>query len=80
MSESEMGFERTADDCDRAAQNQEFEVRTAVMNARSSLNHGPKLPAKGSCWNCGEPLPHPQLFCDEDCSHDYERLKAQGKL
>jgi len=39
----------------------------------------PSLPFTGFCHYCKSPIPHQQHFCDADCRHDYERLKANGR-
>lgn len=43
-------------------------------------NKEPVLPAVGTCYNCKDPVENNQLFCDIDCSMDYEKLKRNGKV
>ena len=71
-------FEKYADPVDRAAQEQQLDVEIGIQKAKASLANGPELARKGTCWNCGEPIKG--VFCDKDCEHDYERLKANQRV
>jgi hypothetical protein len=58
-----------ADDADRA----QLEIDAELEHARRTARRAPKLLATGCCHNCDEPLhDRKQLFCDNDCSEDYE--------
>ena len=39
-----------------------------------------ELEPDGSCYYCGEPIPHPKKFCDLTCSEDYEYEKRMRKV
>ena len=39
----------------------------------------PVLPKLGICYNCSEPLPMTDTFCDFDCQHDYLRREENKK-
>ena len=65
---------------DEADQAHELE-QLALEHALSQRMKGPQLRAKGSCYNCDHPLApvrtykgleHVQLFCDQECTQDYE--------
>jgi hypothetical protein len=61
-----------ADDADRA----QAEIDAEVELARRAARPASRLLATGHCHNCEEPLHKPrQLFCDNDCSQDYEARK-----
>ena len=35
---------------------------------------------KGTCYNCGELVPGPALYCDQDCADDHRlRLHQRGQ-
>lgn len=52
------------------------QAQLMTMRIASIRNQGREIMPMGVCHNCGEPLESPKhLFCDMDCSHDYERLK-----
>lgn len=40
----------------------------------------PTLPFIGKCHYCKATVSTNQHFCDADCRHDYERLKANGRV
>lgn len=40
----------------------------------------PTLPFTGQCHYCKATVSNNQHFCDADCRHDYERLKANGRV
>jgi hypothetical protein len=61
-----------ADDADHAQVETEAEVKLTQAVAHPAL--GPL--ATASCPYCDEPLQNPkQLFCDDDCRHDYDALE-----
>jgi hypothetical protein len=52
------------------------ETEGEVELAQPAAHAGSRLLATGCCHYCDEPLPNPkQLFCGDDCSHDYDRLE-----
>jgi len=68
-----------ADEVDIANDLQELALQQALNAARVG---GPRLVARGACYNCDEILApradgqHVQLFCDGDCADDWERMQA----
>lgn len=42
-------------------------IKAALEKAKAN-----RMNPKGACYNCDEPLKPMQLFCDADCSADYE--------
>jgi hypothetical protein len=59
-----------ADDADRA----QLEIESEVTRARLAAGAGVKLIPDGHCHNCDARLDGAgQLFCDRECSHDFER-------
>lgn len=64
-----------ADPIDKASQIEEESRQRAIAAARANTF---KLPAKGQCYNCDEPLEGKKLYCDADCATDHEKyLRAQ---
>ncbi len=55
------------DIADMAGPVTDFLTELAIKNSKR-----PELQSRGSCYNCDEPLPHPQKFCDADCRDDWE--------
>lgn len=54
-------------------QHRDAAIQAALEQARAN-----RMNPKGACYNCGEPMKPLQLFCDADCSADYElRQRAQ---
>lgn len=57
-----------------------------LERALSAATSGPRLAPKGSCYFCDEPFDAAspdaakRLFCDADCSADYEREKRLRQL
>ena len=49
-------------------------LNAAINNARSK---GRALLPKGKCYFCDELLRPQALFCDIDCSEDYEKLQRK---
>jgi hypothetical protein len=62
-----------ADDVDIANQVAEEMIRESIANRKQEK----KLPRIGVCHNCGEPVSEKQLFCDNYCAEDYEKLGAR---
>ncbi|GIZ50518.1 hypothetical protein [Noviherbaspirillum aridicola] len=60
------------DEADIAGEMIELRMQAAI----EACSRAPRLPPKGSCWFCDEPLPPLQKFCDRDCSQDYELEQA----
>lgn len=47
---------------------------------RPKLPTGPLLPRTGFCHWCEEVVPEGAVFCNRECSEDYERIsKLKGK-
>jgi hypothetical protein len=65
-----------ADILDQASDMQEKAVSQAIQAIRNSANHRELYP-KGVCHWCDEPFSDEpeRLFCDEDCSGDYQKHK-----
>lgn len=59
-----------ADKIDVATEHDEIHQRANIEAARKAIE--PKLLPKGLCHNCLEIVDSKQLFCDIDCSHDYD--------
>lgn len=63
-----------ADAADQAGDLTDIYLSAAISRA----NQTPKtLPAKGECYNCEEPLPDKERFCDHDCRDDYEYRESR---
>ena len=68
-----------ADQIDNANEMADAYIESAISAARVT-NKNSRLVAKGACHNCDEPLPCPgQLFCDSDCSEDYEYVQSRKR-
>lgn len=63
-----------ADEADYTDMQSEFLMSARIRDIR---NQGRELNPKGACHWCDEPFEHvsQKLFCDSDCSFDYERSK-----
>lgn len=57
----------------------DLEIEQQLKNGIEQARHENRLPPKGECYNCGEPLPAPQRWCDSDCRDDFERLEVYRK-
>lgn len=65
------------DEIDIAQRVSELMLDVAINNARPK---GRALHPKGSCHYCEESLENTEkLFCDMDCSEDYEKLQRKLK-
>ncbi len=64
------------DAADRAQPHVDALVADAVDRAR----HQQRLPAIGECHACGDALPAPQLFCDDECREDFEYFAARDRI
>lgn len=64
--------ENFADPVDRAVVEQEKLLAENLRVARARMTD--PAPYKGTCYNCGEPLPAPNRYCDEDCRDDFEKI------
>ena len=67
-------MERYADEIDRASALEEDERSHLISKAKNSKTMFIK--SKGFCHNCNSELPHPLIFCDDECADDYEYLAA----
>ena len=65
---------RLPDPGDQASAFEELHLK-ACLEAQKQK---PRLRAKGSCYNCEEPLEAGHLFCDSDCRDDHEK-RARNK-
>ncbi|MCD8560917.1 MAG: hypothetical protein LRY75_19330 [Shewanella xiamenensis] len=63
-----------SDVIDDAALENEAHIK-AALSVRQ-----PTLPFTGQCHYCKATVSTNQHFCDADCRHDYERLKANGRV
>lgn len=61
------------DICDTADEYMDAMMRARIADARSRTDSG--LRPVGHCHWCGEPVTQSQLFCDSDCTVDYERAR-----
>lgn len=65
-----------ADPVDKASAIEEESRQRAIAAARA--NAKPTILAKGSCYNCEEPVEGKKLYCDADCATDHEKyLRSQ---
>ena len=60
---------------DAASRQEMFSLDTAITNARNST--ATKLLKIGVCHYCLEKVDKDKLFCDIECSNDYELLKKR---
>ena len=68
-----------ADVFDQASEREQMDrdlaIKEALRNTKLSM-----LTPNGRCYNCMEPIAHPKLFCDADCSADHEvRMRARRR-
>lgn len=58
-----------ADEIDRAS-----DLETAERDALiAAIRARPSMPCVGHCYNCGSEVANNILFCDSDCSKDYQK-------
>jgi hypothetical protein len=43
-----------------------------LAHSLSQAAGGRKMKPSGQCYNCEEPLPDQQVFCDSDCRDDWQ--------
>lgn len=55
---------------DKGNETSEFFNKIALKKRRPE---GPSY--RGTCFNCGDPIPFPLRWCDVDCRDDWERRK-----
>ncbi|MGH1373586.1 MAG: hypothetical protein ACRBBW_16215 [Cellvibrionaceae bacterium] len=72
--ESTLVNTRLPDPGDQATAFEELHLK-ACLNAQQQKT---RLRAKGSCYNCLDPLKEGALFCDSDCRDDHE-LRVRNK-
>jgi hypothetical protein len=62
---------------DTIDQADETESRLHEMRIQAIRRAGRELQPGGECWWCNKPfeIGSPKLFCNSDCSTDYERGK-----
>lgn len=66
-----------SDEIDHAQRTSELLLEVAIQNARPK---GRALHPKGVCHFCDELLDvAAKLFCDMDCSEDYEKLQRKHR-
>lgn len=62
------------DTIDNAQSTADIFLNAAIENARPK---GRALLPKGECYYCEEKVDGQRLFCDLDCSEDYEKLQRK---
>ena len=69
--------EKFSDVLDVASFLESEQVNHAIKFAQANLLK-PKFVPNLKCHNCGEKVSFPQLFCDKDCTDDYElRIRSR---
>lgn len=59
---------------DEGSETAQLFLDVAIKNIRTA----PKpLAFSGGCYNCGDPVEYPALFCDHECGADYEHRQAR---
>jgi len=58
---------------DKASEIEQRERQLALMVRK------PTLPARGTCYNCDEPVRAGACYCDADCREDHEKRLRAGK-
>ena len=53
-------------------------VMLAAQIQQASKNSN-KIVPKGTCHYCDEDIPKERLFCNSDCSHDYDKEQMLRK-
>lgn len=73
-------MERVADPVDRATLEAEIYLEQAISQTLAKADE--KLPYKGSCYYCHEPLPKPLRFCDIDssCRDEYDYMQQRRQI
>ena len=70
--------EKFSDVLDIASFLEAEEVSNAIKYAQSKLLEKSIEPI-GKCYNCGEHVDASKLFCDKDCTDDYETRMRSNK-
>jgi hypothetical protein len=65
---------------DRFLENAEEAMREIIDRKVASIRQRPSLKPIGNCYNCGESIQFSKLFCDMDCSNDWEHRRRMGEL
>lgn len=65
-----------SDIIDTSQEQSEFHLQATISHIR---NTSMTLVPKKECYNCFEPLEDKQLFCDSDCSIDYDKRERNKK-
>lgn len=69
-----------ADMLDHASEIEQLQRDAAIAEAVERANKSRMTPCL-KCYNCEETIQPEQLFCDADCSADYElRQRAQRRV
>jgi len=63
-----------SDEVDMAFEAEQLLIKEALANVKATE---PKLPPKGCCYNCDEPLGTGERFCDVDCREDYDHRQRR---
>lgn len=66
-----------ADPVDKASQVEEEMRQRSIEAARTQQV---RVKPTGYCHNCAEAVEQPKLFCDPECSEDYERVKRAERM
>lgn len=66
---------KSADNSDLATMYEEENLRIALLNAKNTRPNA--LKPIGECYWCGEETENDkQLFCDSDCTKDFEKYNT----
>jgi hypothetical protein len=63
-----------SDPIDEGSDTAQLFLDVAIRNASVVA---PRLPFTGGCHYCGDPVERPALFCNNECSDDYDYLKKR---
>lgn len=70
-------IEKFPDVLDVASFLESEQINNSIKIAQANLM-AKKISPKGKCHNCGEKVDAKKLFCDKDCTEDYElRLRSK---
>ena len=58
----------------------ELEEKERAAAIQAALNNVTRLPAIGFCHYCEEEVEGNKVFCDHECSADYEHLQKRSRI